>query len=178
MEVRPLGSLGFFICLYNKRYWYFYSSLKDFSMQHLSWLEAGISDSFCLSLRRPRVFLQLHFLKILFIYFYRERKGGKNRGRVTSISCLSPEPKLGTKLEAQICVLTGNWTSDISTNWATPVLTSFLSALYFLWIFSVMVDQWFHPGVILLFKNIESTFGLTTTYSSRSYRLSHWPFSS
>ena len=57
----------------------------------------------------------LFILKILFIYFYREEKGGRKREtdmRETLIGCLSYAPWLGTEPATQACALTGNPTCD------------------------------------------------------------------
>ena len=64
-------------------------------------------------------FLFYFFLNILFIYFYREEKGGRKRGRETSVcerhidllplTC----PQLGTWPATQACALTGNRTCDL-----------------------------------------------------------------
>ena len=50
------------------------------------------------------------FLKILFIYFSREGKGRRKRGKETSTcGCLlHPRPPLGTWPTIQACALTGN----------------------------------------------------------------------
>ena len=54
------------------------------------------------------------FLKILFIYFYTEGKGGRKRGRETLMCCCPPPsaPLLGTCPTTQACALTGNGTDD------------------------------------------------------------------
>ena len=62
-----------------------------------------------------------YFFKILFIYFWREGKGGRKRGRETSmcernINVWLPlaRPQLGTWPTTQACALIGNRTSDLS----------------------------------------------------------------
>ena len=53
-----------------------------------------------------------YFLKILFIYFYREGKDGRRRERKTSMcGCLSNDPYT-RYLTRNPCALTGNWTGD------------------------------------------------------------------
>ena len=54
------------------------------------------------------------FFKILFIYFEREGKGGRKRGRETSMcGCLSRTPLLGTWPNTQACALTRNRTGNL-----------------------------------------------------------------
>ena len=54
----------------------------------------------------------LSFLKILFIF--REGKGGRKRGRQTSMcGCLSHTPQTGTRPATQACVLTENRAGDL-----------------------------------------------------------------
>ena len=61
--------------------------------------------------------LQNVSLKTIFFYlfmFWREGKGGRKRGRETSMyGCLLPAPLLGTWPPAQACALTGNGNSDL-----------------------------------------------------------------
>ena len=55
------------------------------------------------------------FLKKDFIYLFifRDRKGGRKRGRETSMcGCLSCTPYWGSWTATQACVLTGNQTRD------------------------------------------------------------------
>ena len=53
---------------------------------------------------------QIIFLRFL---FYFQRKGGRKRGRETSVpGCLSCAPPLGTWPATQACALTGNQTDD------------------------------------------------------------------
>ena len=47
------------------------------------------------------------FFKILFIYFWREGKGGRKRGRETSVGCLSNVAQLGTWSATEACALAG-----------------------------------------------------------------------
>ena len=73
-------------------------------------LEATALDSAVL-------FLSLLYFTLIFkkdfIYFEREDKGGRKRGRETAIcGCLSHAPHWGTWPTTQACALTGNGTSD------------------------------------------------------------------
>ena len=57
--------------------------------------------------------LILFFLKILFIYFQRKGKGGRKRGRETSVhGCLSHAPYWVPSPKTQACALTGNRTGN------------------------------------------------------------------
>ena len=54
-----------------------------------------------------------NFFKVLFIYFLERGKGGRERGRETSMCCcLSRGLPLGTWPTTQACALTGNRTSN------------------------------------------------------------------
>ena len=68
-----------------------------------------------------KIFLILIFLKILFIYFQREGKGGRKRRRETSISLPLARPQLGAWPATQACALTRNWTSNLLVH--RPVLS-------------------------------------------------------
>ena len=62
---------------------------------------------------------------IIYIYIYREGKGGRKRGRETSmwetpIGCLLFTPWLGTESATQACALTGNWTFNLLLCGMTP----------------------------------------------------------
>ena len=60
----------------------------------------------------PRAgFAFLFFFKILFIYFYREGKGGRKRGKHQCVVA-SCTPPTGYLAATQACALTGNRTSD------------------------------------------------------------------
>ena len=55
----------------------------------------------------------IFYFKILFIYFYREGKGERKRGReILMCGCLSHAPQLGVWPATQACALTGNRTCD------------------------------------------------------------------
>ena len=66
----------------------------------------------------------VHFLKRFYLFIFREGKGGRERGRETSIcGCLSRTPPLGTWPATQACAL--DWelnqvTGQHSVHWATP----------------------------------------------------------
>ena len=75
------------------------------------------------------------FLKILFIYNFRER-GREEKERERNISVWPPliHPLLGPGLPPLACVLIGNWTSDPlvhtgqhSVHWATPARAHYIS---------------------------------------------------
>ena len=62
----------------------------------------------------------LFFLKILFIYFYRQEGREKERERKISVWLPLPHPLLGTWSATQACVLTGNRSNNPSVH--RPVL--------------------------------------------------------
>ena len=72
------------------------------------------------------IYLFIYLLKILFIYFWREGKGGGKREGKINVWLPLLWPSLGTSPETQACALTGNRTSDPlvhsprSIHWATP----------------------------------------------------------
>ena len=89
-------------------------------------MKAGASETPASDLKSKEQFFEcdciIFFLKILFIYFYREGKGRRKKGRQMSVCKRYVDwlpllcPQLGTWLATQACALTGNQTGDLLVN--------------------------------------------------------------
>ena len=83
----------------------------------------GLKINRCLGLRILRILIQIliqlfegwaqnwYFKKIYIYWFYRERKG--ERERKTSVGCLPHTPWLGIEPATSVCALTRDWTHNL-----------------------------------------------------------------
>ena len=88
---------------------------------HCTWPVAGVRFIEYINEENSFLFSHISVIEVNFLFFFfnlrfylfLERKGGRKRGRETSVcGCLLHTPPLGTWPAAQACALTGNQTSD------------------------------------------------------------------